>query len=211
MVSAVTTWAPSYKARLLVAFNSPFRFTAPTILRCAGPGSLVTTMASRLFFDPLVIVRVAPLITATCTLVFGNVQHFFLSTLNLPENKKPSRALPPSYWDGFFRRGVKTAVALLLVTIGSSIANIYIEPASLKARESYAMYVTGAVLSVAHFIFAPIILPSGMSLTTNETQSGVNLFDILDRWLWAQTIQMWTVDLGAWLALLVAVGRTLQA
>lgn len=168
-------------------------------------------MASRLFFDPLVTLRVAPLITATCTLVFGNVQHFFLSTLNLPENKEPSRALPPSYWDGFFRRGVKTAVALLFATIGSSIANIYIQPASLKASESYSLYVTGAVLGVAHFVFAPIILPSGISLTTNETQPGVNLFDILDRWLWAQTIQMWTVDLGAWLALLVAVGRALQA
>lgn len=168
-------------------------------------------MASRLFFDPLVALRVAPLVTATCTLVFGNVQHFFLSTLNQPENKEPSRALPPSYWAGFFRRGVKTAVVLLLATIGSCIANIYIEPASLKASESYSLYITGAVLGVAHFLFAPIILPSGVSLTSNETQPGVNLFDILDKWLWAQTIQMWTVDLGAWLALLVAVGRALKA
>ncbi|KAL1882976.1 hypothetical protein Daus18300_000614 [Diaporthe australafricana] len=168
-------------------------------------------MASRVFFDPLVTLRVAPLVTATCTLVFGNVQHFFLSTLNLPENKEPSRALPPSYWAGFFRRGVKTAVALLLATIGSCVANIYTQPASLKANESYSLYVAGAVLGVAHFVFAPIILPSGLSLTTNETQSGVDLFDVLDKWLWAQTIQMWTVDLGAWLSLVFAVGRSLQA
>ena len=89
--------------------------------------------------------------------------------------------------------------------------NIYTQPASLKANESYSLYVAGAVLGVAHFVFASIIRPSGISLTTNETQSGVNLFDVLDRWLSAQTVQMWIVDVGAWLTLVFVVGRALQA
>lgn len=168
-------------------------------------------MASRLFFDPVVILRVAPLLTATCTLFFGHIQHFILSTVNLPENKQPSKALPASYWDAFFRRGVKAAVAILVTTIGSSVANVYVDPASLKNSGSQSLYITGAALTVAHFIFAPIILPSAISLATNKTKAGVNLFDVLDKWLWAQAIQLWTVDLGAWVVLLVAVGRALQA
>lgn len=166
-------------------------------------------------FHALVLLRVAPLASATSTLVFGNVQHFFLSTLNLPVNKAPSRALPPTYWAGFFRRGVKTAVALLLATITTCVANCCVDSPALRDSGAYGLYVAGAVLGVAHFAFAPVILGSGMALGREEGGkgeggAGVDVFAVLDRWLWAQRLQMWTVDLGAWLVLVVAVGRALE-
>lgn len=209
MRSFISPFVFTYRfVALAPSFDPPHRSLFQGLPPHPHSPSTYTMATAPPLINTLVLLRVAPLVTATCTLVFGNVQHFFLATLNQPANKTPSRALPPRYWAAFFRRGVATAVGLLAATIATSLANLYYHEG---ARGAGGAYGAGAALAVAHFAFAPLILPRGVSLATNETRDGVDLFDVLDRWLWAQTLQMWTVDLGAWLALAVAVGRALEA
>ncbi|TEA09888.1 hypothetical protein C8034_v011549 [Colletotrichum sidae] len=52
-------------------------------------------MASSLTLTTL---RLAPLLSSTCTLLFAHDQHFFLTLFNRPETRKQSTNLVPTYF-----------------------------------------------------------------------------------------------------------------
>jgi hypothetical protein len=167
-------------------------------------------MASRLFFDPLVALRTAPLVSATCTLLYARDQDFFLRIFNEPENRPKSRALLPSYWQSFFRRGIYVVVGCLAATFWSSIGNLCIHRQVLHAKQSFWWYVAGAGLSVGHLLFVPAVAPSVKAIWDAD-EEGMDANAALDEWLSVNRIRMWTVDLAAWAACAVAVTKTLEA
>ncbi|KAK4237267.1 hypothetical protein C8A03DRAFT_44876 [Achaetomium macrosporum] len=168
-------------------------------------------MASRQIFDPIVALRAAPLVSATCTLLYAFDQDFFLGIFNRPENRNSSRALLPSYWKTFFRRGVGFVVGCLAVTTWSSVANLYVRRPALHARQSFWWYVAGAALSSSHLLFIPAVAPSVKAIWDAGTVEGSDPNASLDEWLGVNRLRTFTVDLAAWVACAVAVTRSLEA
>lgn len=166
-------------------------------------------MASGLFFDPLVALRAAPLVSSTCTLLYAWDQHLFLSTLNRPETRKLSGPVVSPYFKVLFRRAIYQVLGFLAVTASTSIANLYSQRPLLNGRGSASWYKAGAILSASHILFVPIIANSVKSLVEDTHEDDSN--GTLDRWLSINAIRGLTVDLGAWLACVVAVGKTLVA
>ncbi|KAK2059503.1 hypothetical protein LY76DRAFT_625820 [Colletotrichum caudatum] len=146
-------------------------------------------MASRLFSDPMVALRVAPLVSSTCTLLYARDQHFFLGLFNrTAESRMKSAPMLKSYFGDFFRRGV-----LALRRTGAS-----------------RWYALGATMSAGHLAYVPFVAPRVKALMEAEGEGEGDVNGILDGWLgvnWWRTV---TVDFGAWLAFGVAVATSLQ-
>ena len=156
-------------------------------------------MASRQFIDPLVALRAAPLVSATCSLWFAWDQHFFLRLLNQPGTRETSKAMLPTYFPSFFERATPYVIGLLAATIGTSIANLYVQPAS----QSIHWYKAGATFAFGHFLFVPMIAPSVKDIYDQNGDHNDNL----DRWLRVNAIRGITVDLAAWATLAIAVSK----
>ncbi|KAM4057563.1 hypothetical protein HRG_009198 [Hirsutella rhossiliensis] len=169
-------------------------------------------MASRLFFDPLVALRAAPLVSSTCSLLFAWDQHFFLGLLNRPENRPHSRPLLRSYFSSFFRRALPFVVVTIAASTWLGIGNLYARPDALVASSSLRWYAAGSALAAAHLLYVPAIAPSCRALICADgpaagADDDVNAY--LDDWLTVNARRMLTVDLAAWAAFVVAVTRSL--
>ncbi|KAH7268275.1 hypothetical protein B0J15DRAFT_486519 [Fusarium solani] len=162
-------------------------------------------MASGLFFDPLVALRAAPLISTTCSLLYAWDQHFFLGLLNRPENRATSKPLLQSYFTTFFHRGLPFVVSLVAVSTWTGVANLYIQRPALQARGSVWWYVSGTALAVGHLLFVPWIAPSCQAI-----MEGTDVNRSLDEWLTLNSRRMLSVDLAAWAAFVVAAVKTLR-
>lgn len=169
-------------------------------------------MASGLILDPVVLLRVAPLVSSTCTLLFASDQSFFLGLFNKPaEHRRRSRALLPAYFDVFFRRGVGFVLGCLAATFGSSLANLLVRKPALVARgQAGWWYVAGAVFALGHLFFVPVIAPI-VKAVMDADKEGKDANAELDRWLVVNRVRMLTVDLAAWAACLGGVVASLQA
>lgn len=161
-------------------------------------------MASLHSFDPITLLRITPLVSSTCTLLYASDQDFFLGLFNLPENRTHSQPLLPSYFGAFFRRGVVFVVGCLAVTAGASVANLYVRKPVLVARRSGWWYVGSGALALAHLLFVPWIAPS-VRATVEADREGADPNAALDQWLRINRVRMWTVDVGAWVASVAAV------
>ncbi|KAI0594413.1 hypothetical protein F4775DRAFT_574130 [Biscogniauxia sp. FL1348] len=165
-------------------------------------------MASGLFFDPMVALRAAPLVSSTCTLLYAWDQHLFLSLLNARQVREHSRPLLPPYFKTFFRKGLPMVLGFLTVTTSTAVANLYTQRAALQARGSLWWYTAGAALAVSHLGFVPFVAPSVQALMEASSEDDTN--KTLDEWLSVNMVRSLTVDLGAWIAVAVAVVKTLR-
>ncbi|KKP07016.1 hypothetical protein THAR02_00895 [Trichoderma harzianum] len=166
-------------------------------------------MASRAFFDPVVALRAAPLLTSTCSLWFAWDQHFFLHLFNKPEIRSKSNELLPTYFGYFFRGGVTRVLVLLSLTVSSTLATCLVNHDSHWANGSLRWYTAGMVLAASHLAFVPAIAPK-VQAVIEDTSKGQSIKD-LDSWL---TIHAWrglTVDLAAWGCFVVATVRNIQS
>lgn len=164
-------------------------------------------MGSRQLFDPLVALRVAPLITSTCALWYGWDQQFFFGIFTRPENQAKSRALLPSYFQYCFNHGVVSVLGVLTLTLTTSITNLYRGRAVLQDKQSFHWYAAGAALTASHLLFVPFVAPSVQRLFEDPT--GDNAIENMEKWLSVNAIRTLTVDLAAWGSFAVAVMRTL--
>lgn len=160
-------------------------------------------MASQQFIDPLVALRAAPLISATCSLSFAWDQHFFLRLLNEPGTRENSKAMLSTYFPSFFRHATPYIVVLLSITMGTTIANLYIRPASLIATESTRWYKAGAIFAFGHLLFVPFVASSVKDIHDQHGDNNNNL----DRWLRVNAIRGLTVDLAAWVTFAIALSK----
>ncbi|PKS06049.1 hypothetical protein jhhlp_007883 [Lomentospora prolificans] len=169
-------------------------------------------MASRQIFDPIVALRAAPLVSATCTLLYAWDQHLFLSILNQQKTRQHSKSIIGPYWAALFPKGLPMVLGFIAVTSSTAFANIYKHGRVLKARQSYGWYVAGAILSLSHLVFVPFVAPKIQKIVApKEDEKDVDPNDQLDQWLSVHAFRSLTVDLAAWVAVSVAVLKSLQA
>lgn len=183
------------------------------LLNC---GSNTVSMASTLLFDPLVALRAAPLVSATCSLLFAYEQHFFLSIINRPQIRPHSKRLLPSYFTIFFGEAVVQVLGFLGLTVATSLTNLYWDESgtgyTLGERGSYWWYAAAASFAASHLLYAPVVFPSVHAIRKNkEIEKGKDVNDALDVWLRVNWMRMMTVDLVAWLATVIAVGKAFSA
>lgn len=87
--------------------------------------------------------------------------------------------------------------------MGVAIANLYVQPASLIATQSFRWYKAGAVFAFGHLLFVPSIAPSIKDIHDQNGDNNNNL----DRWLRVNAVRGLTVDLAAWVTFAIAVSR----
>jgi hypothetical protein len=165
-------------------------------------------MASRTIFDPLVALRLAPLISSTCSLWFAWDQHLFLSIFVSPSNRSFSNQFLPTYFRTFFRSGLTWVLVLLGLTLSTAGLNIATDGVSLRARQSLQWYAAGAAFATGHVAFAPFVAPKVRAISEDHSE-GQPTRD-LEVWLRLNRIRMFTVDIAAWVCFGVAAIRTLS-
>jgi hypothetical protein len=109
-------------------------------------------MASRAFFDPLVLLRVAPIITSTMAMRFSHDQWFFLSNFFAPEHREQANYIVPSYFKTFFMKGIWDIGTLYTLTTASGISNFYSRP-----NDAWKWYAAGTAFAFFHMAFVPLV------------------------------------------------------
>jgi len=161
-------------------------------------------MASRLFFDPMAALAVAPLLSSTCTVFYAWDQHFFLRLFNTPQNRPKSNAILPSYFDAFFAAGLPYVVGFLGVTFWSTVGNYYWRYNKLVANQSLKWYLAGGAFALSHLLFVPWIAPHIKAIVHDDRSKGEPT-ELLDRWLGVNALRGLTVDVAAWACMTIAV------
>ncbi|KAH7035917.1 uncharacterized protein B0I36DRAFT_319377 [Microdochium trichocladiopsis] len=168
-------------------------------------------MASGLFFNPAVLLRVAPLITSTMAMRFSHDQYFMLDALLAPEHRNRANDLVPSYFRAFFSKGIWDIAALYTLTTATGLANILgagnaagVSPSS-SAR---GWFIAGTTLAVLHMAFVPKIMWPVDALLKDEPKGHGN--ENLRKWLNVHVVRSWCVDIPAWACFVVACLQSLQ-
>ncbi|KAK9238653.1 hypothetical protein V1525DRAFT_400633 [Lipomyces kononenkoae] len=165
-------------------------------------------MASRVVFDPMAALAVAPLISSTCRLWYSADQDLFLRVFTSPTNRPKSDAILPTYFKEFLAAGLPRVLGLLAVTLSTVVGNYYLRHDSLVATGSLRWYQAGATFAVSHLLFVPFVAPRIRTIMEDDRSKGLPS-KILDEWL--NSFRTWTVDLAAWACLVVAVARNVSA
>lgn len=166
-------------------------------------------MASRQFFDPVILLRVAPLITSSATLSYCWAQNVFISIFTRQRNREKSNPLLPTYIEDWFYGYTGQLIAVYTTTILTASANCYFRRQILAASNSAKWYAAGAVFSAAHFAFVPAVAWKFTTIINDETKG--NSVKVLDEWLKVHRIRSLTVDIVSWGCILLGVLRALDA
>ncbi|EQB53633.1 hypothetical protein CGLO_06622 [Colletotrichum gloeosporioides Cg-14] len=164
-------------------------------------------MASRVLYPGTSPLLLAPLLSSTCTLLYARDQHFFLSLFNHPTVRTHSKPLINPYYKEFFSCGLPIVLSFLAVSAGTALANLKVNQTLLQTKGTFWWYVAGAGLSLGHLAYVPFIAPHVQTLV--DGKEGEDLNEALGKWLVVNWRRMVTVDLGAWVAFVVAVVGTL--
>ncbi|KAI5866083.1 hypothetical protein GGS23DRAFT_367624 [Durotheca rogersii] len=165
-------------------------------------------MASRRLFDPVTLLRVAPLLTSTATLVHAGDAHLFLSTLvGLRPQRPKVNELAPRYFESFFWRGLP----LIFLGYGASVALGVANYVALRRAASVsAWYAGGSVLALAHFAFVPKIMWRVKdAIDADEAPDGPGA-QAIQRWLNVHYARMALADFPAWTCFFVAALKVLK-
>ncbi|CAD0084262.1 unnamed protein product [Aureobasidium vineae] len=150
-------------------------------------------MISCQFFDPVVLLRVAPLVTSSAALSYCWAQNVFISIFTRHKNRDKSNPLLPTYIGDWFYGYTGQLIATYTTTILTASANLYYHGQVLAASGSAKWYTAGAVLSAAHFAFVPAVAWKFTSIIKDETKG--NSVKVLDDWLKVHRIRSLTVDI----------------
>ncbi|KAL5343993.1 hypothetical protein BJX70DRAFT_352361 [Aspergillus crustosus] len=165
-------------------------------------------MASGLFFDPIKLLRIAPLITTTSSLVYAWDEHWYLSGFLLPEYKQESNAILPRYFRRFFEQGIWVIAGLNTLTISSSITNLLVDRPLLDRLQSSRWYWAGLGFTVCHFLFVPLVADPIRDIIEDRLK-GESTKD-LKKWIDIHKIRVLVTDLPGWLSFLAAALATFQ-
>lgn len=156
----------------------------------------------------LIFLRLAPLLSSTCSLWFAWDQNLFLHNFIHPANRPASNRSLPSYFRTFFHSGLPSVLTLLGLPISTAGLNLVVDKSSLSTSHSREWYAAGAAFTVGHALYAPVVAPIVRAIS--EDHSKGNSTRDLERWLWWNFLRMLTVDLAAWVCFGVGVMRTLD-
>ncbi|DAA73159.1 TPA_exp: hypothetical protein A8136_5084 [Trichophyton benhamiae CBS 112371] len=142
---------------------------------------------------PRMLMRIAPLVTSTCSLWYSFDQDFLMGVFLNPNHRAQSNSLLPSSFRSFFRSGLVRVVGLLGLTLLSGGYNAFIDK---PGRETLYWYTTGTLLAASHLIFVPFAAPKVQAIIEDRPQGRPN--SDLDSWLMVHRVRTWVVDLAAW-------------
>jgi hypothetical protein len=127
-------------------------------------------MASGQFFDPMVLLRIAPLITSSASLSYCWAQNVFISIFSRPRNREKSNALLPTYIEDWFYGYTGQLIATYTTTILTASANLYYHRQVLALSDSAKWYAAGAIFSAAHCAFVPAVAWKLTTIINNEAK-----------------------------------------
>lgn len=161
-------------------------------------------MASKQIFDPMTLLRVAPLVSSSFSLWYCVDQHLFFNNFIVPENRAKGSALLPSYWRSFLTPGLACIFSLYGVSIGTAAANLYLAPGS-----SSTWYATGAGFAMAHFLFVPMVSKLIKAIVDDESKG--QSWKEQQKWLRVHAVRSVMVDFPGWLCFLTAVLQSVKS
>ncbi|KAF3019693.1 hypothetical protein E8E14_006592 [Neopestalotiopsis sp. 37M] len=162
-------------------------------------------MASRAFFDPITLLRAAPLISSTAALTYSFDQWNFLANFLRPIHYDNFNTLVPPYFATFWPVGLAQILVLYGVTIGTGIANVR------QPNGAWQWYAAGTTLAFAHFAFVPKIMWPVQAIFEEVEEPRGNGNKALKWWLNVHSIRSFVADLPAWICFSVAALASLQA
>lgn len=165
-------------------------------------------MASGLFFDPLKLLRIAPLLTTTSSLVYAWDEHWYLSGFLHSKHQEETKKILPSYFRRFFEQGIFVIAGLNTLTISTAITNLLTDRPVLDRLQSSRWYWAGLGFTVCHFLFVPLIAYPIRDIM--EDRSRGNSTNDLRRWLDVHRVRVLVADLPAWMSFLGAVLSTIS-
>ncbi|TPX10186.1 uncharacterized protein E0L32_001383 [Thyridium curvatum] len=161
-------------------------------------------MASKQFFDPLTLLRVAPLVTSTCSLWYCVDQDLFLGQFVKPHNREKGKEILPGYWKTFLSPGLAVIFGLYGASLGAGVAN------ALRGRPAVSrFYAIGAAFTAAHFLFVPLVMPKIQGMVDDEPKG--QACEHQQGWLKVHRIRSLVVDLPGWLCFLAAALESVKA
>ncbi|KAK1767709.1 hypothetical protein QBC33DRAFT_55676 [Phialemonium atrogriseum] len=160
-------------------------------------------MASGQVFDPLVLLRVAPLVTSSFSLWYCVDQHMFYNNFIIPTNRAKGNDILPSYWKSFLAPGLGCIFSLYGLSGGAAIANTY------AAAGTSRWYGIGAVFTAAHFLFVPAVSKAISAMIKGENKG--DIWKHLQRWLRLHALRSIFIDFPGWLCFLTAAMQSLKA
>ncbi|KAI1172858.1 hypothetical protein F4777DRAFT_486601 [Nemania sp. FL0916] len=161
-------------------------------------------MASRAFFDPLVLLRVAPVLTSTMALRFSHDQWLFLENFLVPEHCVKANEIVPSYFKTFFLKGIWDIGILYTLTTTTGIGNLY-----SGSSNAWRWYAAGTALAVSHMAFAPFIMDKIKGLSDDKPKGQGNR--LLREWLDIHNLRSWLADVPAWACFVIACLKSLRS
>lgn len=188
-------------------------------------------MASKSFFDPVVLLRVAPVLTSTMAMRFSHDQWLFLDNFLVPENRERANEMVPSYFRTFFMRGIWDIGILYTLTTATGVTNLTSRP-----NGAWKWYAAGTALAVFHMAFAPFISTSLLtsrdkkrSRVTHQDSPALSLSlvvykvkalsndepkgqgnKMLREWLKIHTMRSWAADIPAWACFVIGCLKSLK-
>ena len=160
-------------------------------------------MASKQFFDPLTLLRIAPVVSTSMSLWFCVDQYTFYRGLIVPPVREKGNQVLPIFWKTWLPQGLTYIFGLYGLSIGFGIANLY------QGTTPSRLYAIGAAFSASHFLFVPFVAPKiqAMSEGADSDQNWVQQ----RKWLKVHAIRSLFVDLPGWLCFLAAATQSLTA
>jgi len=151
-------------------------------------------------FDPMKLLRLAPLITSTASLMYGHDQHLFFSAFLHDSYRLEANKFLPSWFKICLKRAILPILTLYPLSITLATTNIYLsDQGSSDAR---VWYWSGLVFTIGHFLFGK--KAARLLIAIENDQSGGNSTKDMREWLDMNFTRTLTVDLLGWLSFLMA-------
>jgi hypothetical protein len=164
-------------------------------------------MASGVVFDPMRLLRIAPLITSTGSLVFATSELLHNSAFLQPKCVKRTEVMLSPWYSYVFKRGVGIVLFFNIATTSTAIANLWLERRSPALSPlSIKLYTTGLACAIGHLAFVPWVMPRVEGIVHNYV--GKTATVEMGKWLVVHKIRMAAADFPAWLSFLGAVLAT---
>jgi hypothetical protein len=163
-------------------------------------------MASKQFFDPMALLRVAPLVTSTVAMQYSVDQHLFLNNFLAIKQETKTEAVVHPYFRRFFIRGFVVLAPAYTLSIAVGFINFYLRPNDFKS-----WYACGTAFALAHFAFVPKIMWKVEALTNEDNEVKHQGLEYLKDWLEIHAVRSLLVDFPAWLCFSLAALKSFRA
>ncbi|KAL5359746.1 putative integral membrane protein [Aspergillus floccosus] len=164
-------------------------------------------MASGLVFDPIRLLRVAPLASSTASLVYATTELIVNNGFLQPEIRSKSNQLLPRWYSYMFNRGIWVVVGLNMTTVWTSVASLWLDARRPDgARPGSIFYWIGLAGAIGHMLFIPWVATPIQNMVEDRNEEGATRE--METWLSVHRVRMLVADLPAWLGFGAAVLTT---